>query len=576
MSPVALEYGLLGPVHISHDGRELDLGTPQQCAVLGLLLLAKGRPLSLEHLVDGLWGDSAPAAAAATVRTYLSRLRRVLPSARPGSSITSVRGGYLLSIEPASLDLTLFDQRVRRAREARDAGDPLQAVTELRTGLALWRGEALGGARGEYVRAERDRLQARRLLALQDRIALDIELARHAEVLPELATLTRLHPLEERWRQLHMLALYRSGRQADALQVYRDVHALLVSELGIEPGRELRELHSRILIADPDLDSPTPPPAQRLSLPPHTAPEDADDAPGTTSPGRGPTPVQRLLAGRLWAARQHSFVGRGAERALFASALRGTGQGFAALYLHGPAGIGKSTLLRQLADDATAAHRRVVPVCGRVVGASVAAFTDAASPALSDPRAVLMIDAFEWCGDLQGWLRERFLPQLPDGVVVALAGRQPPEPAWRFDPSWSGALLVHGLGDLSVPEADQLLESRGMPDGVRESVLAFAGGHPLALSLGAEVARRCVSAAGRGRPGDEVLQTLLTEVIETAPSPDHRMALHLCAHSDTTSEQLLRAVKPGQRHRPRQPGRALRLALKERSLPLHASDQVTD
>ncbi|WP_346281824.1 BTAD domain-containing putative transcriptional regulator, partial [Pseudonocardia sp.] len=317
-----------------------------------------------------------------------------------------MRGGYLLSIEPASLDLTLFDQRVRRAREARDAGDPLQAVTELRTGLALWRGEALGGARGEYVRAERDRLQARRLLALQDRIALDIELARHAEVLPELATLTRLHPLEERWRQLHMLALYRSGRQADALQVYRDVHALLVSELGIEPGRELRELHSRILIADPDLDSPTPPPAQRLSLPPHTAPEDADDAPGTTSPGRGPTPVQRLLAGRLWAARQHSFVGRGAERALFASALRGTGQGFAALYLHGPAGIGKSTLLRQLADDATVAHRRVVPVCGRVVGASVAAFTDAASPAQSDPRAVLMIDAFEWCGDLQGWLRE--------------------------------------------------------------------------------------------------------------------------------------------------------------------------
>jgi hypothetical protein len=161
-------------------------------------------------------------------------------------------------------------------------------------------------------------------------------------------------------------------------------------------------------------------------------------------------------------------------------------------------------------------------------------------------------------------------------VLVALAGRQPPEPAWRFDPSWSGALLVHGLGDLSVPEADQLLESRGMPDGVRESVLAFAGGHPLALSLGAEVARRCVSAAGRGRPGDEVLQTLLTELIETAPSPDHRMALHLCANSDTTSEQLLRAVKSGQRHRPRQPGRALRLALKERSLPLHASDQVTD
>jgi hypothetical protein len=156
-----------------------------------------------------------------------------------------------------------------------------------------------------------------------------------------------------------------------------------------------------------------------------------------------------------------------------------------------------------------------------------------------------MIDAFEWCGELEGWLREQFLPQLPDGVLVALAGRQPPEPAWRFDPSWSGALLVRGLGDLSLPEADQLLDSRGVPVGVRESVLAFAGGHPLTLSRAADTARRCNSAARRGRPGDEVLQTLLTELIETVPSPDHRIALHVCAHAETTSEQLLRAVVAG-------------------------------
>jgi ATP/maltotriose-dependent transcriptional regulator MalT len=156
-----------------------------------------------------------------------------------------------------------------------------------------------------------------------------------------------------------------------------------------------------------------------------------------------------------------------------------------------------------------------------------------------------MIDTFERCGQLEGWLREQFLPQLPEGVLVALAGRQPPEPAWRFDPSWSGALLVHGLGDLSLPEADQLLESRGVPVGVRECVLTFAGGHPLTLSRAADTARRCDSAASRGRAGDEVLQTLLTELIETVPSPDHRMALHVCAHADTTNEQLLRAVVPG-------------------------------
>jgi Bacterial transcriptional activator domain len=159
----------------------------------------------------------------------------------------------------------------------------------------LWRGDALGGARGEYVS----------LLALQERIALDIELARHAEVLPELVTLTLTlsHPLEEHWRQLHMLALYRAGRQADALQVYRDVHALLVSELGIEPGAQLRVLHGRILRADPDLDGPVPAPAQRLSRAPLSAGEDDGDAPATMLVGRGPSPGQGLLAGRLRAAR---------------------------------------------------------------------------------------------------------------------------------------------------------------------------------------------------------------------------------------------------------------------------------
>jgi hypothetical protein len=155
--------------------------------------------------------------------------------------------------------------------------------------------------------------------------------------------------------------------------------------------------------------------------------------------------------------------------------------------------------MRQLADDATAAHRHVVPVCGRVVGASVAAFTAAASPALSDPRAVLMIDAFEHCGELEGWLREQFLPQLPDSVLAVLAAPHPPEQAWCVDPSWSSALLVRGLGDLTQAEAFQLLESRGVPADARESVVAFAGRHPLALSVAAETARRCDRHASRQR-----------------------------------------------------------------------------
>jgi hypothetical protein len=129
-------------------------------------------------------------------------------------------------------------------------------------------------------------------------------------------------------------------------------------------------------------------------------------------------------------------------------------------------------------------------------------------------------------------------------VLVALAGRQPPELAWRFDLSWAGTLLVHGLDDLAPSEAEQLLESRGVPTDVRQSVLAFAGGHPQTLAMAADAARRCDSATSSGRLADQVLRALVAELIETAPSPDHRMALRVCAHADTTSEQLLGAVLP--------------------------------
>jgi hypothetical protein len=181
-------------------------------------------------------------------------------------------------------------------------------------------------------------------------------------------------------------------------------------------------------------------------------------------------------------------------------------------------------------------------VCGRVVGASVAEFTAAASPALSDPRAVLMIDAFERCVELEGWLHQNFLPQLPDGVITVLASQHRPEQAWCADPAWSGTLLVRSLGDLTRPEADQLLASRGVPVAARESVLPFAGGHPLALAAAAETARRCVPVEQLECSADEVLQSLLTALIETAPSPDHRTALYVCAHAERTTEPLLRGV----------------------------------
>lgn len=542
MITMAYRYSLLGPVRVWHNGRELDPGSPQQCAVLALLLLAGGRPVTIDHLVEKLWGAAAPSAARPTARTYVSRLRRLLPAEGTRSVIQSGRAGYLLPVAPDALDLTTFDQLVRDSRDAKTSGDPGLAVRHLRQALALWQGSALAGARGEFVESERAHLEQLRLVATEERIGLDVDLGRHAEVLPEISSLAAAHPLEERLRELHMLALYRCARQADALQVYRNVRGLLHRELGIEPGPELRALHQRILRADPDLDRPD----QRT--------EGADAAPPTTpvltvAVSAEQTFGHGLLARRLHAARQRGFVGREAERALFASALHGsTLHGstptFATLFLHGPGGIGKSTLLRRLADDAEAAGRAVVRVDGSTVSSSPSAFARAAGAALTNSRAVLLIDAFERCAELEPWLREEFLPRLSDDAIVVVAGRQAPSSTWRADPSWSGALAVRALRGLSPSEATALLTARGVPAHIHDSVLAYAGGHPLALSLAADNAGHGDPAAGPWRPTHDLIETLLGELIGPVPSPVHQLALHVCAHAHSTTEELLRAVMP--------------------------------
>src|SRR5882757_198661 len=534
---MAYRYSLLGPVRVWHDGRELDPGSPQQCAVLALLLLAGGRPVTIDQLVVKLWGAAAPSAARPTARTYVSRLRRLLPAEGGRSVIQSGRAGYMLPVAPDALDLTTFDQLVRDSRDARSSGDPGLAVRHLRQALALWQGSALAGARGEFVEGERGRLEQLRLVATEERIGLDVDLGRHAEVLPEISSLAAAHPLEERLRELHMLALYRCARQADALQVYRNVRGLLHRELGIEPGPELRALHQRILRADPDLDRHD----QRIDCADAASPV----APVLNLPVPADQPVgQGLLARRLHAARQRGFVGREAERALFASALHGATPTFAALYLHGPGGIGKSTLLRRLADDAEASGRPVVRVDGSTVSASPSAFARAASAALASPRAVLLVDAFEHCAELEPWLREEFLPRLSDGAVVVVAGRQAPSSSWRADPSWSGALAVRALHGFSTSEAAALLTARGVSPHIHDSVVAYAGGHPLALSLAADSALHGDPAARSWRPTHDLIEALIAELIGPVPSPLHQLALHVCAHAHSTTEELLRGVMP--------------------------------
>ncbi|MBB6547206.1 ATP-binding protein [Nonomuraea rubra] len=253
-----------------------------------------------------------------------------------------------------------------------------------------------------------------------------------------------------------------------------------------------------------------------------------------------------LLGRRLQAARESAFVGRREELAIFRAAL--SGGRCNVLYLHGPGGIGKSALLRRFAREAVSAGRPVVQLDGRTLGPAPEAEAEAQAQAeavLRDERAVLFVDTVERVQGLEGWLRDRFLPRLPVGALVVIAGRLPPDVLWRADPGWAGALEVLALRDLPARDAEALMDCCGVADELREPLLAFAGGHPLALLLGAAVAVQDGGASTRWTPKHDVVATLLDQLVGEVPSRAHRHALEICAHAYVTTEDLLRAALPG-------------------------------
>ncbi|MFF7472798.1 ATP-binding protein [Streptomyces sp. NPDC008092] len=258
-----------------------------------------------------------------------------------------------------------------------------------------------------------------------------------------------------------------------------------------------------------------------------------------------PTGTGHRLEERLRAARERGFVGRPAERAVFRSALDGKDDTFCVLYVHGPGGIGKSALLQRFADDARAAGRPVRLVDGRTVGPSPEAFTEQAGDEVRAPGAVLLVDTFERCEDVGPWLRRDFIPALARDALVVVAGRRPPGPEWRADLGWGEVLRVLALRNLAPDDAAALLDLRGVPGQLRPSVVAFAGGHPLALSLAAEVATVDRAVARGWSPTQDVIETLLSELVGAVPSGAHRHALEVCAHAWSTTEELLRAVLGG-------------------------------
>ncbi|MDQ1720750.1 MAG: hypothetical protein QOI26_484 [Pseudonocardiales bacterium] len=253
-----MTFGVLGPLEVRVGDGLVHVGGPQIRALLALLLVRPGQVMSLSTLVASLWSSDAPPSAERTARTYMSRLRLALApvagATPPGSLIVTTPPGYLLRADPLSVDASLFEQLALAGRRALTRNDPLAARSHLRKALKLWRGEAFAEfADVPVLRAEAIRLEELRLSAVENRLQSELRIGMGPDLVAELDGLVAAHPLRERLWVQFMTALYRSGRQAEALSAYQRARALLADELGLEPSVELADTHRRILTQDPKL-----------------------------------------------------------------------------------------------------------------------------------------------------------------------------------------------------------------------------------------------------------------------------------------------------------------------------------
>ena len=253
-----LRVGVLGPVMAWEGDQELRLGQPRQQAVLGILAMRANRVISRSELVNAVWGHEPPPSAEGGIYTYIAGLRRIVEPGRSargqGRILVSTGAGYVLHLVPGQPDAVAFEQHLGRARQLRKGGDPAGAVTSLDAALGLWRGVAFAAVPGPFAETERARLAELRSLAAEERADVLLALGRHEEVVPDLTGMVADQPLRERMRGLLMIALYRSGRQADALRVYQDAKRVLAEELGIDPGLDLTRIHQQITSLDPALN----------------------------------------------------------------------------------------------------------------------------------------------------------------------------------------------------------------------------------------------------------------------------------------------------------------------------------
>jgi DNA-binding SARP family transcriptional activator len=346
-----LSFGYLGELRSELDGGLLDLGPRLQRQLLAILLVEARRVVSVDRLVDLLWGDAAPSAALASLQAYVSQLRRILepdrPPRAPARVIVTQDPGYALKVEPDEVDGLRFLEMVAEGRDLLDVGMAEEAAKRLDEALRLWRGQPLAEFESEpWAVATAARLTDARDSALEDRIDAWLALGRHARAASELEEMVQERPLRERrWAQL-ILATYRSGRQADALRAYQRCRVVLGDELGIEPGPELRRLEAAVLAQDPSLDLAT------VAFPPGPAP--TKETPPASPPGTNRTfEVHKVQLDRMQLRIADAADGRGGV-----------------VVFVGEPGVGKTTLAEKAAD--IAAEEGLCSVWSRCLDASSA------------------------------------------------------------------------------------------------------------------------------------------------------------------------------------------------------------
>ncbi|PYC67058.1 hypothetical protein C7C46_30620 [Streptomyces tateyamensis] len=488
-----LRYELLGPLRVRRGTQLLAAGPVMQRAVLAVLLLAGGEPVPREQIVQGVWGSRAGVNAPALVATYVARLRRVLDPDRPPRSLGGVLAtrGTAYRLAPGELDLHAFEAARARARAEQAAGEPARAAQTLQEALGLWRGAGLDGLPGPFAALHRARLAELRLAAQEEYWELALRLGRHHEAVPELRLLLAAQPQRERLCALLMLALHRAGRPAEALAAYGRLRRQLISDQGLEPGREVTALQARILRADPELAAPAGPPgpALRPLCVPAQLPSDLADFTGRSA-------QLRVLVRQLGGGRR-----AGAVPVAVVSGPPGTGK--TALAVHAAHRLRAQYPDGQLFAALHGADQQPVPP-GEVLGRFLADLGVAPAEQPGEPerraalfrsvsagrRLLLVLD--DAAGEAQ---LAPLLPGSPScAVLVTARGRLAALPGVRAVPLdqlapleaerlWRRLLAEAGLAGLPVVAADQA------------AVLAACEGLPLALRA---AAARLAAHPGRG------------------------------------------------------------------------------